>query len=921
MHRDLVHHTARDGPVGAAFGDVMARGHCQVDAGNLALSGPQEAVLAAKVAISELLILMGRAVPSMGWFFWPCPGLSLFLGEGDGTGLWAGAVERLGGKSGPDSGASVVTRRVLSRRGAPHTCLEVCSPPGAMGLAAGAVLLTLEAVAWAQVASVAICMDLEGVCLVEAVAEAIDTFARGCPAAPLSSVFMVAADRALVATFHGACAKRWLPGESRQELLGNVLRAQEKVSTQVVSRSLASQKVMHQMVRCCLCSMYGTFLESMSFPLLGASQTLPAMLEEISCFLEHQPNIWMKLVQIVHPLGLPAPRLVAEDPSTRAEALGFCWPEHPPFLRYVDKSAAVRREFKGRLEEAGYGFRACPQWGILTFPAVASPAELHGWEAVFCSVSQHYVVHREGWEDLLEALATEPSLVKAFGSIRVYDGEDFVGLVGEMAPFLQRLTVRAFQRQLVSQEYLAEPLPRWVIIKDMVEKELPDPHVRMELRQGTPAIITFQGPRRQVAEAESRCQQLLRAFQVLSVPILPLQARFIQEHREDVFTPSFFLDWDIATILEIPAGDSGTEPAWDLPAGPAPSEGISVAGLEQEKLQHAAELLQGLVGCRTVLIEEGVHWVTQGQEWAELLAGLGAWQDVSLHCAASQEQLVVVGFQPYVAQAEAAIREYLQSNSLAEEQLDVPRPELAETGVQLLRLMDWEHLQVTVQLHPNPQVLSLGLRGLLHHLQLASRAIKADLESLVLGTLPIRARPWQLCCVVSLRGDPPTNGPSSTCGQGRALQAPNAPRKPQKVQAGAPEGLELRVVGRGPDVGQVKAAMAGFMAQFHDESICNVELVAVGTQALRELSQASLYHLPVSLQRLPGNVLRVRGTWEDVAKAVATVHARIQTAQRQRVEAEVLYRLVKWQHLAPAGWRPFNVATNQQLETAYAEIE
>ncbi|CAM4645487.1 unnamed protein product [Caretta caretta] len=219
-----------------------------------------------------------------------------------------------------------------------------------MGLAAGAVLLTLEAVARAQVASVAICMDLEGVCLVEAVAEAIDTFARGCPAAPLSSVFMVAADGALVATFHGACAKRWPPGESRQELLGNVLRAQEKVSTQVVSGSLASQKVMHQMVRCCLCSMYGTFLESVSFPLLGASQTLPAMLEEISCFLEHQPNIWMKLVQIVHPLGLPAPRLVAEDPSTRAGKLSVILVTPCRFLRSracgrapPDRAAVVAR--------------------------------------------------------------------------------------------------------------------------------------------------------------------------------------------------------------------------------------------------------------------------------------------------------------------------------------------------------------------------------------------------------------------------------------------------------------------------------------------------------------------------------------------------------------------------------------------------
>ncbi|KAM7150206.1 uncharacterized protein RBU57_013149 [Macrochelys suwanniensis] len=386
------------GVLAPSLWQVTASGHCQVDAGTLALSGPREAALAAKVAISELLILVGRAVPSVGRFFRPCPGLSLFLGEGDGAGLRVGAVVRLGGESGPDGGASVVTRRALSRRGAPHARLDVCSPPGAVGLAAGAVLLTLEAVARAQVASVAICMDSEGVWLVEAVAEAIDTFARGHPAAPLSSVSVVATDGALVATFHGACAKRWPPGESRQELLGNVLRTQERVSTQVVSGSLASQKtdalvlpvvretdglewcpqevralieralgaaghsgelqpgkvltvpgtalpdlhckalylvqldgealqqqgapeVMREIVRSCLCSVYGMFLESVSFPLLGAGQTLLAMLEEISSFLEHQPNTWMKLVQIVCPLGLPAPCPVAEDPSTPAGKL------------------------------------------------------------------------------------------------------------------------------------------------------------------------------------------------------------------------------------------------------------------------------------------------------------------------------------------------------------------------------------------------------------------------------------------------------------------------------------------------------------------------------------------------------------------------------------------------------------------------
>ncbi|XP_065422569.1 uncharacterized protein LOC135975451 [Chrysemys picta bellii] len=541
------------------------------------------------VAISELLILVGRAVPSVGWFFRPCPGLSLCLGKGDGAGIRAGAVVRLGGESGPDSGASVVTRRALSRRGAPHACLEVCSPLRARGLAAGAVLLTLEAAARVQVTSVAVCVNSESMWLVEAVAEAIDTFARGCPAAPLSSISVVAADGALVATFHRACAKRWPLGKNQQELLGNVLRAQERVCTQVVSGSLTSQKmdvlvlpvvletdglqwcsqevqalaeralaaaghsgelqpgkvltvpgtglpdlhckvlylvqldgealhqqgapeVMRQMVRSCLCSVYGAFLESVSFPLLGAGQTLLAMLEEISCFLEHQPNTWMKLVEIVCPLGLPAPCPVGEDPSTLAEAVGFCWPLPSLCGREPGRAARVQgTPGGGRLRVPGLS------------PLVASPEEPRGWEAAFRSVRQRYVVHHEGQEDLLEAPAAEPSLVEEFGSIRVYDGEGFVDLEGETAPFLQHLAVRAFQRQLVSWEYSAEPLPRWVIVKDVVEKELLNPHVSMELRQGAPAIIIFRGPRRQVIEVESRCQQLLRAFRVLSVPVSPLQ--------------------------------------------------------------------------------------------------------------------------------------------------------------------------------------------------------------------------------------------------------------------------------------------------------------------------------------------------------------------------------------------------------------
>lgn len=68
----------------------------------------------------------------------------------------------------------------------------------------------------------------------------------------------------------------------------------------------------------CLGSLYGSFLQSISFPLIqpdsGAGmeeqEAVCVMLDEINRFLKHKPNTWMKLVQIVCPPGLSPPGLV-----------------------------------------------------------------------------------------------------------------------------------------------------------------------------------------------------------------------------------------------------------------------------------------------------------------------------------------------------------------------------------------------------------------------------------------------------------------------------------------------------------------------------------------------------------------------------------------------------------------------------------
>lgn len=60
------------------------------------------------------------------------------------------------------------------------------------------------------------------------------------------------------------------------------------------------------MVWSCLGTFYGSFLESISFPVLQPTEpdlavkgeSFLIMLEEINHFLEEAPNTWMKLVQI-----------------------------------------------------------------------------------------------------------------------------------------------------------------------------------------------------------------------------------------------------------------------------------------------------------------------------------------------------------------------------------------------------------------------------------------------------------------------------------------------------------------------------------------------------------------------------------------------------------------------------------------------
>uniref|UniRef100_A0A7N4UZA8 Poly [ADP-ribose] polymerase n=1 Tax=Sarcophilus harrisii TaxID=9305 RepID=A0A7N4UZA8_SARHA len=89
------------------------------------------------------------------------------------------------------------------------------------------------------------------------------------------------------------------------------------LDVRLVQQCLEVSKVIQQVVWSCLDNFLGSFLESISFPILdlettGNSNSLCIMLEEINNFLKQKPNTWMKLVQIIQPLQAATPQKMTE---------------------------------------------------------------------------------------------------------------------------------------------------------------------------------------------------------------------------------------------------------------------------------------------------------------------------------------------------------------------------------------------------------------------------------------------------------------------------------------------------------------------------------------------------------------------------------------------------------------------------------
>ncbi|XP_015275431.1 PREDICTED: poly [ADP-ribose] polymerase 14-like [Gekko japonicus] len=246
--------------------------------------------------------------------------------------------------------------------------------------------------------------------------------------------------------------------------------------------------------------------------------------------------------------------------------------------------------------------------------------------------------------------------------------------------------------------------------------------------------------------------------------------------------------------------------------------------------------------------------------------------------------------------------------------------------------MDWDHLEVNIQVQPDSQILSLKVSGVQKFVREAIPVMKTDLDSLVLGKLPLKKvalgeyfsgagaetlheMAQEQHCIARLemqRSPGRCDGVANTSGDGEQGLA--------EISCAV-----IHAVGQQRDVTLFKQDVADFLADFHEETVCSTELPSFGDEALHDLCKNTPHQFPVALCYLREKVVRVCGSREDVedvlgaiyAKIEEATHAKIEQDHQEWLESKLLHETVQWHHMTEAGWSTFDTATNYHLEKAY----
>uniref|UniRef100_A0A6P8PXJ7 Poly [ADP-ribose] polymerase n=1 Tax=Geotrypetes seraphini TaxID=260995 RepID=A0A6P8PXJ7_GEOSA len=708
-----------------------------------------------------------------------------------------------------------------------------------------------------------------------------------------------------------------------------------------------AKEAIHQLVHGSLLTLYSSFFESITIPLLESDslgdfsrdRVLQTMLEEIDQFTKERPSTWIRSVKVVCPPDMvtcsKGKKLIDENLSC-AEALGFFVKDNPVFVRYLDDHRATFKTFESNLQRHHCRLRICQQQRILQFIPVNSHFPnrrlLFSWwsscEATFQAMRCDYSIHYEKDAELLSVLHEHPSVLNQFPSLRRYEDICLVGLQDEVRRTQKILNYMVFQKKQITSQLLVPHMLRCIIAKDVIENELEIscPKMTIDLNEDL-RIITFEGLCWQVALLERRFQELLNAFHSIPLSISSYQSSFIQAFGLKNFSRRFFMDRDIPTFLEL------------LPRS-GDMSGLGIFGLNSETLRAAEKRVQSLIFQTNVEISEAaVCWVADVQ-WQTLMQSLEEEGKIAVHPAGSAngalKEVVLVGFEPYVSKKEAILKEFLQDFSPVEERMELTRQELVDAGKDLLRITNWRNLNVITEVVAHHGTASLVVRGLRKHVCAARAIIRADLHAITLDTVPITSILWQyfeksgaeilqklsqeLQCIIQSREGPPGGAMPSLKEQKMVPQEGCQSLMNRWTEEPNDAGYHARaatvcIIGRSNEVAKAKEAIHIFSERYWEETITSPFVPAI-----QEDKWNCIMEMPSKFPLkwlLCGNSITIQGAFQDVIKALKVIQKHLHKKELRVAVTEELSKSVQWYYENNPRYLPFDPEANYQLETRY----
>ncbi|XP_034267475.1 uncharacterized protein LOC117662262 [Pantherophis guttatus] len=469
--------------------------------------------------------------------------------------------------------------------------------------------------------------------------------------------------------------------------------------------------------------------------------------------------------------------------------------------------------------------------------------------------------------------------------------------------------IEKYHSEIIEVKAQYESIPYTIIKESLFQNRFPtSPFVSTEVLGNDPATIIFRGPRQKLVELRRQFEEFLSGFQFLPVSLSEIQFQFVKAQWGKLFHNGFFWERNIQAILEI-------------------SEIVQVGGLNLSEIKEAEKTLMEQMCEKTVEIADQLQWVTEEPEWEDLLNRLKSLKEVAVHYTPSN-QVTVIGPPLQTAMAEEYIKDYLRDNSPLKESMLLIKPELMLTGESVLHIMNWEHLKVNIKFKQSHYKLSLQVKGLRKFVKEAMPVIKKDLDSLVLGMIPLEKK--ELCIYFSEDGSDLLKNMAETqnCIVRMQTQESHCSSNGGVLQGLAEDHKAvIHVVGIESKVTFLKQHLSNFIAKFHKETICSAEMSTFTDDSLKALCKTNMPQYPVGFHRLREKVVWIYGSQKDVENISGKIYsklekflfAKIQKAQAEEAVSKLLYETVRWHHRSDAGWSSFDILTNHYLEQEYGK--